>query len=123
MKICITAQGDQLTAEMDPRFGRCQYFLIVDTKSGDCEAVANPYLEGTGGVGVQAGQLMAEKKVEVVLTGQIGPNAFGTLQAGGIQVITGLTGKVSEALEKFKRGGLKPDQGPSASSKSGMRGF
>ena len=120
MKICVTSQGDNLDAQVDPRFGRCPYFIIVDTDTSEFEAIQNPNVNGMGGVGVQSGQFMSEKQVKVVLTGNVGPNAFRTLQAAGIDIITGVSGSVKEAIEKYKSGGLKPAGDPSVDSKFGM---
>ncbi len=103
MKICVTSQGADLDAQVDPRFGRCQYFIFADTGTGEFEAVQNGYASGTGGVGVKAGQLMAEKGVEYVLTGKVGPNATETLQAAGIKYQVDVSGPVKEVVEKFKK--------------------
>ena len=119
-KICITAEGDKLDSMVDPRFGRCQYFIIVDTDTLEFEAVKNPNINSMGGAGIQSGQVIAEKKVKVVLTGNVGPNAFQTLQAAGIQVITGVSDTVKEAIEKYKKGELNSTNGPSVNSKFGM---
>ena len=121
MKICITSQGDNLDAQVDPRFGRCPYFVFVDTDSEEIEALENPNKEGTGGAGIRSGQLMSEKQVKAVLTGNVGPNAFQTLQAGEIEVITGVSGKVKEAIEKYKKGEFKSTQDPSVDSHFGAQ--
>ena len=76
MKICITAQGNSLDADLDPRFGRCQYFLLVDAETLQYEAIQNPNLDATGGAGIQSGQLMAKKQVDIVITGNVGPMPF-----------------------------------------------
>jgi len=120
MKICITSEGDSLDSKVDPRFGRCQYFVVVETDTLKFEAVKNPNVEAMGGAGVQSGQLIAERQVKAVLTGNVGPNAFQTLQAAGIDVIAGVSGSIKEAIEQYKKGGLKPTQGPSVNSKFGM---
>jgi len=120
MNICITAEGDNLDAAIDPRFGRCQYFIFVDTESGKFEAVANPNIETMGGAGIQSGQLVAEKGIKAVLTGNVGPNAFQTLEAAGVKVITGVSGTVKEEVSNYKDGSLKPIEGPSVMSKFGM---
>ncbi len=123
MKICVTSEGNNLESLVDPRFGRCQFFIIVDTETWDFEAIQNPNIDAMGGVGVQSGQLMATKSVQAVLTGQVGPNAFKTLQAAGINVMTGVDGSVKEAVEKFKQNNLtRPAEGPSVSSKFGASG-
>ncbi len=120
MKICLTSQGDSLESQVDPRFGRCQYFIIADVDSLEFEAIKNPNLDATGGAGIQSGQLMADKGVKAVLTGNVGPNAFRTLQAAGIEVVTGVSGPISAAIDKYKKGEFNPTQGPSVDSHFGM---
>ena len=120
MKICITAEGDNLEASVDQRFGRCQCFIFVDTDTMDFEAVQNQNISGMGGVGIQSGQLVTEKGAKAVLTGKVGPNASQTLQAAGIDVVVDVSGKVRDVVDKFKSGELKPTIGPNAEKKSGL---
>ncbi len=119
MKICVTSKEGGLDSEVDSRFGRCRYFVVVDTDSGQFEAVENANISAAGGAGIQSGQLMAGQGVRVLLTGNIGPNAFETLKAAHIDVITGVSGTVREAVEKYKRGEYKIVQAPSVDSKHG----
>ncbi len=121
MKICITAQGDNLEAEVDPRFGRCQYFVFYDTESLRSEFLINQNKDGMGGVGIQSGQLIADKGAQVLLTGNVGPNAYMTLQAGKIEIITNVSGKVINVIDQYKRGALKPTDGPSVDSHFGAK--
>ena len=122
MKICVTSEGSSLDSKIDPRFGRCQYFIIADTDTLGFEAVQNPNIESMGGAGIQSAQLVALKEVKAVVTGNVGPNAFQTLQAAGIEIFIGASGTVREAIEKYKKGELKSTLGPSVGSKSGMPG-
>lgn len=119
-KICVSSQGTTLDAQVDPRFGRCKYFIIVDTDTLENEAIKNPNIDSMGGAGIQSGQLMAEKRVKAVITGNVGPNAFQTLRAAGIDVITGASGSVKEAVERYRKGVFKPTKAPTTGSKSGM---
>ncbi len=121
-KICITSQGDTLDSQVDPRFGRCPYFIIVDTDTLKFEAIQNPSIDAMGGAGIQSGQFVSTQKVKAVLTGNVGPNAFQTLKAAGVDIYTGISGSIKEAVEKYKKGGLKPTGGPSVGSKFGMPG-
>jgi predicted Fe-Mo cluster-binding NifX family protein len=120
MNICISSQSNTLDSQVDPRFGRCQYFIIADSGNLGFEAVRNPNVDAMGGAGIQSGQLMANKNVKAVLTGNVGPNAFQTLQAAGIEIITGVSGSVKEAIEKYKKGDFRVAQGPSSASHSGV---
>ncbi|MHC2994572.1 MAG: NifB/NifX family molybdenum-iron cluster-binding protein [Candidatus Atribacteria bacterium] len=122
MKIAITSTGPKLEDKVDPRFGRCRYFILFDTDTNKFEAIENTGAQGMGGVGIQSGQMMSDKEVKIVLTGNCGPNAFSTLQAAGIEVITGATGTVQEAIDKFKSGGFKPVSQANVSAHSGIKG-
>ena len=105
MKVCVTALNPGMDAQVDPRFGRAQYFVFVDTDTMECESVPNPNVGAYGGAGVQSAQLVAERRAKVVITGHVGPNASQALAAAGIKVITGMSGlTVREAVERFKKG-------------------
>lgn len=121
MKICISSQGKTLDSEIDPRFGRSQYLVIVDTETNEFVAIKNPASDATGGAGIQTAQIVSEKGVEAVLTGNIGPNAFQTLEAAGIKVFTGFSGKLIDAIEKYKKGNLQETKSPTAKHKSGFQ--
>jgi predicted Fe-Mo cluster-binding NifX family protein len=76
MKICVSAAANSLDALIDPRFGRCPYFVIVDSENKQFEAIPNMASGAMGGAGIQAAQTIASKGVKVLITGSIGPNAF-----------------------------------------------
>jgi predicted Fe-Mo cluster-binding NifX family protein len=109
MKIAVTSQGTNLKSAVDPRFGRAQHVLIVDTESGQFVAHDNVQnLNAPQGAGIQAAQAVIRLGAEAVLTGNVGPKAFTTLQAGNVAVYTGASGTVGEAVERFKSGQLQP---------------
>jgi predicted Fe-Mo cluster-binding NifX family protein len=112
MKIAITAREPKLEAELDPRFGRAAYFVVVETDGGDYETIENPNVDLPSGAGIQSAQLIAGKGVTALLTGSCGPKAYDVLEAAGVSVYVGTTGTVSEAVEAFKSGGLLPTDGP-----------
>ncbi len=120
MKICITAEGKTLDSKVDPRFGRCQNFIFFDTDSGEFEVQGNINAQFQGGAGIQSAQLVSSKGVTAVLTGNVGPNAFETLNKAKIEIYTNMSGSVKEAIEEYKSGKLKITQGPSVSSKFGI---
>lgn len=120
MKIVVTSTGKDLSSKVDPRFGRCPYFIIIDSETMNFETVENPNVSAMGGAGIQSAQLVANKGAEAVLTGSCGPNAFQTLQAAGVKVITGVVGTVTEAVQQYKSGGFKPTSSPNVASHFGM---
>ena len=122
MRICVTAQDRSLESEVDPRFGRCAYFIIVETDSMTFETIDNAHGQSAGGAGVRSGQLKAEKKVSAVLTGNAGPNAFQTLKAAGIEVVTHVSGTVHDAIENYKKGIYTDSKKPTVESHFGIKG-
>jgi predicted Fe-Mo cluster-binding NifX family protein len=122
MKLAVTSTGPTLDDSVEARFGRCAFFLIIDSETLEIEPVENPNIALGGGAGIQSAQLMANKGVSVVLTGNCGPNAFRTFGAAGIQVITGVSGQVRQAVTQYKSGQLAVSTDPSVESHFGMGG-
>jgi predicted Fe-Mo cluster-binding NifX family protein len=120
MKICVTAVSGNLDAQLDPRFGRCPYFVIVDTETMEFEAIPNTAAGAMGGAGIQAAQTIASKGVKVLITGNVGPNAFQALSAAGIKIVTGASGTVKEVIEKYKKGELRETGSPTVRGHFGM---
>jgi predicted Fe-Mo cluster-binding NifX family protein len=120
MKIAITATEPTLDAAVDPRFGRCPFFLIVDPDNLAFEAIENASVALGQGAGIQSAQLMAEKGVTSVLTGNCGPNAHQTLSAVGIEVIVGCSGAVRNVIQQVKAGQLSAVNQPNVAGHSGM---
>jgi predicted Fe-Mo cluster-binding NifX family protein len=120
MKIAITANGPALDADIDPRFGRCQYFIIVDPETIQFEALENSGAMAGGGAGISTAQMIASKGVAAVLTGNCGPNAYQVLEAAGIKVVTGVSGKVRDAIQNYKLGKLKASSQPNVPGHFGM---
>lgn len=120
MKICVSAESNSLDSPRDPRFGRCPYFVIVDSETMRFEAVPNMASGATGGAGIQAAQTIASKGTKVLITGNVGPNAFQALSAAGIKIVSGASGTVREVVEKYKRGKLSETGAPTARGHFGM---
>jgi predicted Fe-Mo cluster-binding NifX family protein len=120
MKICVTATSNSLDAPVDPRFGRCPYFVIVDSKTMQFEAIPNIASSATGGAGIQAAQTIANKGAGVLITGNVGPNAFQALSAAGVKIVTGALGTVRELVEKYKKGELSEIGAPTVRGHFGM---
>ncbi len=118
--VAVSAAGPNLDAPVDPRFGRCAYFMIVDTDTMQYEAVPNTSLNAASGAGIQASQIIASKGTKAVLTGNIGPNAYHALSAAGIQIITGVTGTVREVATKYIKGEFKETNSPTVEGHFGM---
>lgn len=125
MKICISSSGPDLDSFVDPRFGRCLYFILVDDKDEKkINVVPNAGVNAMRGAGIQAAQIVVNQGAKVVITGNVGPNAFGALSASGVKVFQVSPGvKAKDALADFKQnqlpeitqpfgGGFGPPAGP-----------
>jgi predicted Fe-Mo cluster-binding NifX family protein len=120
MKICVSASAGSLDANVDSRFGRCPYFVIVDSETLEFTAVENDSTNAAHGAGIQAAQTVANLGVKVVITGNVGPNAFNVLSSTGIKIVVGASGSIKEAIEKYKSGQLKEVSNPTVGGHFGM---
>ncbi|RLB55003.1 MAG: dinitrogenase iron-molybdenum cofactor biosynthesis protein [Deltaproteobacteria bacterium] len=113
MKIAVTAQGPGEKARVDPRFGRAKFFVVYDSDGGQYQTIDNKQvLNLPQGAGIQAAQHIIDAGAEVLLTGHCGPNAYQTLQAGGVKVVTDVEGVVAEAIARYREGKLDHAAGP-----------
>lgn len=111
MKIAVTATENSLDGMIDPRFGRCKYFIIVEVegdKIKEYEGIKNPAATAMSGAGIQAAQIVASKNVNIVITGNVGPNAIRALSMAGIKIVSGVDRiTVKDAVERYLKGELK----------------
>lgn len=123
MRIAVTASQPSLDGQVDPRFGRCAYYVIVDVDTLGSEALPNPYALAMGGAGIQSAQLIASRGIEIVVSGNYGPNAVQTLNTVGVRALGGIMGgSVRQAVEQFKRGALQPVSQPTVGPYFGLDG-
>ena len=108
MKIAVTAQGNELSSEIDLRFGRAKWLIVIDTETDNFQAYDNVVnLNAVQGAGIQTGQNIANLCVEAVITGNVGPNAFKTLNTAGVKILLAQKQTVQDAIDSFKAGKLK----------------
>ena len=104
MRIVFSAVSGGLDAQVDPRFGRCPYFVIVESDTMDVETISNTSQFTQSGAGIRAAQTVTNTGAKIVLTGNVGPNAYQAVSTAGVQMITGVSGTVREVVEMFKNG-------------------
>jgi len=108
MKLAISSSGNSLNANVDRRFGRCPWFLFVDTETLRCEVVENKSADVSSGAGTVCAQLVLEREVDAVVSGQVGPNAYEVLRQGEIKIfIVPQNMSIREALNRYKDNELK----------------
>jgi predicted Fe-Mo cluster-binding NifX family protein len=122
LKVAVSSTGNGLDSQVDPRFGRCSTFIIVDTETMQAEAVPNSSIGAAHGAGIGAAQAVAGAGVKAVLTGQVGPNAHMALSQAGVKVYTGAYGTVRQAVEAYKRGELREVSSPTVGGHFGQGG-
>ncbi|MCF8111630.1 MAG: NifB/NifX family molybdenum-iron cluster-binding protein [Desulfobacteraceae bacterium] len=113
MKVAVSSKGKTLDSELDERFGRAACFILVDLNTMSYEGVENTQnLNAIQGAGIQAAKTVVDHGAGVVITGNCGPKAFAVLSQAGIHTITGVSGKVKDVIEQYKKGELSPTDGP-----------
>ena len=122
-KVCVTSTGASANDAVDPRFGRCAYFMISNGPGTKLKAVANTARALGNGAGIQAAQALANIDITIVLTGDLGPNAFRVLKATGIRAFRTHGGTVQQAATDYFEGRLTEIEGPTGPGHHGGRGF
>ncbi|RPH49014.1 MAG: dinitrogenase iron-molybdenum cofactor biosynthesis protein [Desulfobacteraceae bacterium] len=122
MKIAVSSNGKDLNSLIDPRFGRCAYFIIAETDDMSFEAFDNESIALGGGAGIQSAQFVASKGAVVVITGNCGPNAVQALSAARVEIFLGQSGTVRESIEKYMKGDMKSASKPNVADHYGMGG-
>lgn len=120
MKICITAKEGNLDAELDPRFGRAQVYIIYDTGNKEIKLLENDNVNVSGGAGTSAAQLMTNEGVEAVISGNFGPNASTSLKALNIDMYTSSVDSIKNVIEKFNKGELIKVSAATVEGKHGL---
>jgi predicted Fe-Mo cluster-binding NifX family protein len=105
MRIAVTSQGPDLQSQVDPRFGRARYLIVVNTETKESSALDNSRnLNTSQGAGIQTVKDLVNEGVDAVLTGHVGPKAQEALEAAQVQVFLGASGTVEEALLELGSG-------------------
>jgi len=107
MIIAVSSPDGKFNTEFSPRFGRCNFFIIMNTDTREWESKPNPAADARGGAGPQAVQFLSDSGVEASITGRYGPNAFTTLKTAGIHAYIADTGTPEELLDRLIAGTLE----------------
>jgi predicted DNA-binding protein (UPF0251 family)/predicted Fe-Mo cluster-binding NifX family protein len=118
-RIGISATSPNMEADIDPRFGRCRYFIIINPETMAFETLENSGAADGGGAGIATAKSLAGKDLEAVITGNCGPNAYSALTSAGIKVITGVSGTIENAIRDYKAGNLKASYKPNVAGHFG----
>ncbi|MEA1936804.1 MAG: NifB/NifX family molybdenum-iron cluster-binding protein [Patescibacteria group bacterium] len=103
MKIAISSTGKNLESEIDTRFGRCPYFLIVEIENKEIKsvkAIENTAAGQRGEARITSAEIVAKEKVVAIITANLGPRAFSIFEQFEIKIYQG-EGKIGDAVEKF----------------------
>ncbi len=114
MIVAIATTGDSLNSACDPRFGRAENFLLIDSETDNIiDTIKNPNVSSGGGAGINTSQMLANRGVNVVIAGAVGPNSFGVLREANIAMYSSAGfSTVKEAYEAFKSGKLQQITNP-----------
>ncbi|MEW6594030.1 MAG: NifB/NifX family molybdenum-iron cluster-binding protein [Thermodesulfobacteriota bacterium] len=120
MKIAVSSTGKELSSQVDPRFGRAAYLLIIDSDSGAITEVIDNSAAGAmaQGAGISAASRIAEAGAKAILTGVVGPKAAVVCEKAGIAMINEASGTVAEAVNKFIGGALSQTETPPRTASS-----
>ncbi|MEK6264744.1 MAG: NifB/NifX family molybdenum-iron cluster-binding protein [Clostridium sp.] len=110
MKIVISSTGKTTEDLLNTRFGRCEYFQIHDTESGEFKVIENKGQNAGGGAGIIASNQIIDENIDVIITGNLGPNAFELIEKAEIKAYKCESIDISSALLKYNKGELEEIQ-------------
>jgi predicted Fe-Mo cluster-binding NifX family protein len=119
MLVAIPTDGDDLSGNVDQRFGRCSRFLLVDSETREFRVLANPAAVQSGGAGVTAAQTVIDQGARAVIAGEVGPKAYDVLQRAGVKVYARITGSARDALDLLSSQMVEDADGPTGPARHG----
>ena len=122
MKVVVSSTGSTLDSTIDPRFGRCSTFLLVDTETMEQQVIPNTSVNSAHGAGIGAAQTVARLGAKAVITGHVGPNAHMALSGAGVDIYTVPQGTVKNGIEKLMKGELVKTSSPTVGGHFGQGG-
>ncbi|WP_051273682.1 NifB/NifX family molybdenum-iron cluster-binding protein [Desulfotruncus alcoholivorax] len=121
MRIAVSSTGPNATEPAEERLGRCNCFLVFDEAENLLEVITNDAASSAAeGAGIKSVQTLIKHKVDVVLTGRVGPKAMNAIMAGGLSVYTGVSGTVAQSLKSYLKGELQPLLAPNSAAHAGQ---
>lgn len=114
MKIAFTVSGTDITAAMDPRFGRCAGFLVYDLDKDSFTVNENRNIGAAQGAGIQSAEAVVRLGAKALITGSCGPKAFQVLRASGVRIYTTNAATAAEALALYRQGKLLEISSPNS---------
>ena len=120
MKIVISATGRDVESNIDATFGRCSFFLVLDTKTKDVKVLMNTTKDIPDKIGVTAGEIVANQGIDAVITTDIGPKAFEAFGKYGNKMYRA-EGKINDAVQQLEEGKLSEITAPTGPMYMGLK--
>ncbi|MBI9102399.1 MAG: NifB/NifX family molybdenum-iron cluster-binding protein [Spirochaetales bacterium] len=119
MNIAFCLKENSIESELDGRFGRAQWFGIIDSETGEeVSLFENTAKEEPSGAGSKAVQLLLSNGAEAIIAPEFGPKAFDALKRFDLKLFKqGDHKTVFAALKAWRSGSL---ESPAAPGNSGL---
>jgi len=98
MMIAISVDGN----EVSMHFGRCEKYILYEIKNK--EIISKKEITNPGHRPFFLPKFLADKNVDVLITGGIGPRAINTFNELNIKVISEVKGKVEIVIKDYLEG-------------------
>jgi predicted Fe-Mo cluster-binding NifX family protein len=103
MKILIATEGKTLDSRVSKRFGKAEWYLIVDSDTKEVALFPNLTIEHHHDIIPRA----VDRGVSAVITGDIGPQSFELLSYHKLQIALAHAMSARDAIERLKQGRLR----------------
>lgn len=111
MNIAFCSTGTDRTSKLDQRFGRTEFFVVINTETNEVHHFVNEAKNASGGAGPQAIQQLVDNNIEIVIAPEIGPKAYDAMVTMGIKAYAqGQLTTIEEAYTAWKNNDLQEIQ-------------
>lgn len=101
MRIAISSKNDNINSEMSEKAGRSPYYLIFEDNNL-VESIKNPFATGGGGAGFGVIQMLSNKNVDMIISGDFGPNLLTALKEKNMKHKSFKDKNIKEILEELE---------------------
>jgi predicted Fe-Mo cluster-binding NifX family protein len=104
MIIVIAASENHLKSNVDPHFGRCDWYCLYDSDTKKSSFIENTFRYQQEQAGCDAAKFLISKGIKIAIAGRFGSKVIDIFRTNNVQMIIPQTEQsISKTLNSFKQ--------------------